>query len=144
MFTHTITYEDWDDNKVTEKLYFNLSKVELIELNVNWEGGLEKTFERLQKAEDQKTMFSFINTLLLKSYGVKSDDGREFVKNDEVLKKFTQSRAYEEIFTLLGEDEKFGEAFIRGVFPKEIIKEYDKTEKEKALLPPPSEEPPKE
>jgi hypothetical protein len=139
MFTHTITYEDWDDNQVTEKLYFNLSKVELVELNVNWEGGLEKTFERLQKGEDQRTMFLFINTLLLKSYGVKSDDGREFMKSDEITKKFTQSRAYETIFTMLGEDDKFGEAFIRGVFPKSVIEEYDKQETEKAALPPPPE-----
>ena len=144
MFTHEITYEDWDENKVTDTLYFNLTKIEMAELNLSFEGGLEKTFQKIQK-EDPEAMFMFVKKILLLAYGVKSDDGREFVKNDDLREKFTQTRAYDIIFTALAEDETFGEAFLRGVFPKELIKEYDKQIKtQNALLPPTPGEAPKE
>jgi hypothetical protein len=42
-----ITYEDYDGNTQTETFWFHLSKAELIEYDMNTDGGLKGLGERL-------------------------------------------------------------------------------------------------
>jgi hypothetical protein len=56
----------------------------------------------------------------LMSIGQKSDDGKRFIKSDQISLEFTQSPAYSKLFVELGTDaEKIAE-FIIGCLPREL------------------------
>ena len=55
--------------------------------------------------------------LILKSYGVKSPDGRQFIKNQEVRDAFAQTEAYNQLFMELATDAKAAADFFAGVIP---------------------------
>ena len=60
---------------------------------------------------------------LHESYGVKSPDGRSFIKSKEVLDNFKYTPAYEKLFMSLATDDKAAAEFVNGVFPKEAVEE---------------------
>ena len=55
---------------------------------------------------------------VLKAYGVKSDDGKRFIKNDEVRDSFAQTEAYSELFMELATDAGSAAAFVNGITPQ--------------------------
>lgn len=110
-------YEDYNGNQREDDFYFNLSKAELLEMELSEEGGMDKRLKRLINAQDMKEAIKLFKAIVLMSYGIKTDDGR-FIKNDQVRAEFTQSAAYSEIFMLIATDEKKAQDFINGVLPK--------------------------
>lgn len=58
--------------------------------------------------------------IILTAYGEKSDDGRRFVKSDELSQAFKETEAYSELFMELLTDDKAAAAFINGILPKDI------------------------
>lgn len=117
MYKHTVECVDYNGNPYTEDLYFNLSKAEIAELELAHKEGLEKTINKMVEEENTPEMASFFKNLLLKSYGKKSEDGRRFIKSDELVEAFVQSDAYSEFFYLLLSDENVMEAFTTNVLP---------------------------
>lgn len=128
MIKKTITYEDYDGNKRTEDFYFNLSKPELIEMQTSEAGGLEKKIEKITQEQDLKKIIELMKEIIQKSYGVKSDDGKRFIKNQEVLDEFMQSEAYSELFMSLATDANAASDFINGILPKGLAEEVKKIE----------------
>ena len=128
MIKKTITYEDYDGNQRTEDFYFNLSKPELIEMQTSEAGGLEKKIEKISKEQDIKKIIELMKDIIQKSYGVKSDDGKRFIKNQEVLDEFMQSEAYSELFMTLATDADAASEFINGILPKGLVEEAKKIE----------------
>ena len=128
MIKKTITYEDYDGNKRTEDFYFNLSKPELIEMQTSEAGGLEKKIEKITQEQDLKKIIELMKEIIQKSYGVKSDDGKRFIKNQEVLDEFMQSEAYSELFMSLATDANAASDFINGILPKGLAEEAKKIE----------------
>lgn len=134
MFTDTITYTDYDGNERTETAYFNLSKPELIKLEYSVPGGMEKSLDRiLKRLEALDTdvigeMFDFFEQLLVKSYGIKSDDGKRFVKSQEITDEFIQSELYSEIFMKFTMNPDYVHKFILGVMPSDISAEAQQNE----------------
>lgn len=120
MYKHTVECVDYNGNPYTEDLYFNLSKAEVAEMQLTYPEGLDEYIKKITKEgkEDVPEMTRFFKELLLKSYGVKSEDGRRFVKTPEVVSDFLQSDAYSEMFYLLLSDENVMETFITNVMPK--------------------------
>ena len=54
------------------------------------------------------------------SYGVKSPDGKKFIKSEEITKDFKDTNAYDVMFIkYLSHPESFN-AFIDGIMPKDI------------------------
>ena len=53
-------------------------------------------------------------------YGVKSLDGREFYKDEEILKKFKATEAYSIFYTKLINDSAAAADFIKGIIPNDI------------------------
>lgn len=129
MFTDTITYTDYDGNQRTEVAYFNLSKPELIKLSYSVPGGMDKALERIVarlNTGDQEVvgdMFDFFELLLTKSYGVKSEDGKRFVKSPEITEEFTQSELYSEMFMKFSTDPDYVNKFVMGVMPSDLAVE---------------------
>ena len=120
MLKRTISYEDFDGNLVTEVHYFNISNSELIELNVQYEGGAQAFFNRIIEAQDGKTIIEQFKKLILLAYGKKSEDGKRFIKNDELRDEFTQTLAYDALFMDLATNAAAGAEFVNGVIPKDL------------------------
>ena len=128
MIKKTITYTDYDGNERTEDKYFNLSKPELIEMQTSEAGGLEKKIEKISKEQDVAKIIELMKEIIQKSYGVKSDDGKRFIKNQEILDEFMQSEAYSELFMELATDANAASEFINGILPKGLVEEAKKIE----------------
>lgn len=118
MLKKTITYTDYNGNQRTEDFYFNFNKAELVELNVSVEGGLEQMLKRIISEQDSSKIMEIWKTILLKSYGKKSDDGKYFMKSEEISREFSNTEAYSELFMELTFDSEKAIAFVNGIVPK--------------------------
>lgn len=116
MLKKTVTYEDFNGNEVTEDLYFHLNSIEVTRLTAKFGGDLEGAINRLVARRNLEEMMEFMEQMILLSYGVKSDDGRSFIKSKEVKEAFEYSQAYAELFETLilnpEEAKKFGEGIV--------------------------------
>ena len=115
MIIKKITYTDYDGNQRTEEFRFNLSKAELIEMELSETGGMEKMLKRIIAEQDTKKIMEIVKAIILKSYGKKSDDGRRFVKSPELSEEFSQTEAYSELLIELMSDENAASAFMNGL-----------------------------
>ena len=131
MLKKTITYVDYNGTERTEDFYFNLNKAELVELELSTKGGLTVTMDRIIAAQDNPTLFKIFKDLVSKSYGVLSDDGRKFIKNQEVLDDFMQTEAYSIIFSELATNEEAAAEFFNNVIPQNLAKELTEEEANK-------------
>jgi hypothetical protein len=118
MFKKSIAYVDYDGNERNETFYFNLSKAELAEMELSTEGGLEKLIQKIVEEKDGKKIIELFKTVILKSYGEKSADGRRFVKSQELSESFSQTEAYVELFMELSTSADAASAFFNGIVPK--------------------------
>ena len=118
MLVKEITYTDYDGNVRTEKFYFNLSKVELIKWDAESPGGLKKHLEDMALRKDPKEIFDMFETIILRAYGVKDEDGRRFMKSEMITRDFKETEAYSVLFMELTKDEKSMADFVNAIVPK--------------------------
>lgn len=128
MLKRDITYEDFNGNTVTETFYFNMTKTEVIELEVSYEGGLEGILKKIIETEDRKGLIEEFKKIVLLSYGMKSPDGKRFIKNDELREEFSQSAAFDVLFIELATDDDAAAIFVKGILPGDLSKEVAKAE----------------
>lgn len=126
MIKKTITFVDYDDNERKEDFWFNLSKAELIEMQMSINGGLEKLLQQIVKTQDSKRLMELLKEIIMKAYGQKSLDGRRFIKSQELSEEFVQTEAYSELLTELLSDADKAAAFINGIIPKALADEVAK------------------
>ena len=122
MLKKTVTYTDFDGNLRTEDCYFNLTEAELAEMEYSLDGGLSALLKKIINEDNQPQLVKFFKELVVKSYGVKSADGRKFIKNDQVREDFTSSAVYSKIFMELATDSEAASAFVNGIMPKTRFK----------------------
>lgn len=120
MIVKTITYTDYNGNQRTEDFYFHLSKAEVAEMELSVPGGLANYLKKIVADQDVPKIIEAFKQIILKSYGVKSEDGKKFIKNQEVLNEFIQSEAYSELFIELLKNAEMATSFINGVIPQGI------------------------
>lgn len=120
MLKKTITYEDYNGVKRTEDFYFNLSKAELMEMEMSITGGLAEMINKIVAAQDAPAIIKLFKDLVLKAYGVKSDDGKRFIKNQELREEFSQTEAYSLLFMELATDADIAAKFVNGIMPVDI------------------------
>lgn len=96
MITRTVKYEDFNGTEREEKLYFNLTKTELQKFNLTTKGGLQDAFREIIDSRDNEKIYELFEKIIHMSYGIKSDDGKHFWKNPQILDEFKQSAAYDE------------------------------------------------
>lgn len=118
MFKKTISYVDYDGVERKEDFYFNLSKGELLEMELGVEGGMKKMLLKIIEEQDNKKIFSVFKNIVLKSYGEKSPDGKRFIKSDDISTAFSQTEAYSELMMDLCTEADSATAFINGIIPK--------------------------
>lgn len=122
MLTKTIKYTNYDGVEMEEKFYFNITKAELTELQLNTPGGYGAYIERIVAAKDVPTLSQLFKDLILMSYGEKSADGKRFLKKapdgHRLADDFVQTEAYSELYMELVTDDKAAAAFVNGIIPQ--------------------------
>lgn len=117
MIKKTTTYVDYNDVERTEDNFFNLSKAEIMEMEMSTPGGLAEKITRLTNEKNVPAIFQIFKDLILKAYGKKSDDGRRFIKSKELAAEFEQTEAFSMILTELATDAEAAAAFVNGIVP---------------------------
>lgn len=125
MVKKSITYTDYNGTERKEDFYFNLTKAEISEMELSEDGGMAEKIKSIVAAQKAPELIKIFKSLIQKSYGVKSQDGRRFIKNEDVLSEFTQTEAYSILFMELATDADAASAFINGIIP-EIEKKQNK------------------
>lgn len=119
MLKKFITYKDYNGNERKDPFYFNLSRAELIEMQMTTEGGMDGFLQSIIETKDNRKLFNLFKDMIRMSYGVKSDDGKRFIKSPELSAAFMQSEAYTELLLeLMGDNAAQAVAdFVKGIMP---------------------------
>lgn len=125
MLKKTVTYPDYNGNERTEDFYFNLTKAEITKMELGVKGGLAELIDRAVKSEDGPTIIKVFEDIVAKSYGIKSPDGKRFIKTPEILEEFTQTEAYSIIFMELATDADAASKFINGIIPADMAQQLE-------------------
>lgn len=120
MLCETITYTDYNGVERTEKFHFNLTQEELMVMEMGTAGGFVETMQKIVDAKDAPAIIRAFKNLISKAYGVKSDDGRRFIKSDEISREFEQTEAYSQLFMKLATDADYASKFVEGILPKDL------------------------
>lgn len=127
MLKKTITYNDYNGVERTEDFYFNLSKAELMEMEMSISGGLTEMIEKIVATKDAPAIMKIFKELVLKAYGEKSADGKRFEKkNGALAEAFAETEAYSQIFMELATDADKAAEFVNGIMPGDIAKQLPK------------------
>lgn len=123
MLKKRIKYTDYDGNEREEDFYFNLSKAELVELELTTDGGLEQMIQKITDTRDMPKLIELFKRLILMSYGEKSENGKRFIKSKELSDAFAQTEAYSELFMELATDDKAASEFVNGIVPQGLAED---------------------
>lgn len=124
MLKKTIKYTDYNGVERTEDFYFNLSKAELMEMEMSTTGGLTEMINKVVATQDTPAIIKIFKDLVLKAYGEKSADGKRFIKSDEIATAFSQTEAYSILFMELATNADEAAKFVNGIVP--VIEGADK------------------
>ena len=122
MLKKTITYEDFDGNKRTEDFYFNLSKAEVLEMEMGISGGMSQMLNKIIAAQDGGRVIKTFKDIILKAYGEKSPDGKRFIKSEESSTAFSQTEAYSQLFMELATNADAAATFVNSIISVDITK----------------------
>ena len=123
MLKKTITYPDYNGVELTEDFYFNLTKAEIMEMEMSTSGGLAEQITKVTNAKDVPSIIKIFKSLILKAYGVKSPDGKRFIKSEELSNEFAQTEAYSQLFMELATDADAAAKFVNGIVPADLNKQ---------------------
>lgn len=141
MYRKDITYRDYEGNLSTDTLWFAMNEVELMDMEndmkkkygdvVDEKRAKEESYlvaylEHVKKNDDGAAATDFIKDLIKRAYGVKSADGKRFVKSDEAYTEFTQTAVYPAFFMLLATNTDEAQAFMTGITPQDIREQAEK------------------
>ena len=126
MIKKEITYTDYNNVERKENFYFNLNKAELMDMEFGTTGGFSEMVNRLIETQDQPTIMRIFKEFILKAYGEKSADGREFNKSEELSRRFSQTEAFSVLYMELLSDTNKAVQFINGIVPADIAAEAAK------------------
>ena len=117
MLKKTITYTDYNGVERKEDFYFNLTKAELMEMEMSTKGGLAEMIQRVVDSKDVPEIIKIFKELVLKAYGENSPDGKRFIKSKALSEEFSQTEAYSILFMELATDADEATKFIQGIVP---------------------------
>ena len=120
MLKKTITYTDYNGTERTEDFYFNLTKAEVMEMEMSTSGGMAEMIQRIVAAQDAPAIIKIFKELVLKAYGEKSADGKRFIKSDDIRDAFSQTEAYSILFMELATDADAAAKFVNGIVPADM------------------------
>lgn len=126
MIKKTVTYKNFNDVEVTEDCYFNYTESQLADLEMSVGGGLSATLRSLSAAQNETELYKFFRQLILGAYGIKSADGRKFMKSKEISEDFEQTAAYNAIFMELVTNTDKAIEFVNNLIPESLKEKMSK------------------
>lgn len=123
MLKKTIEYTDYEGNERKEDFYFNLTKAEVMEMEMGTTGGMKKMLEKIVAEQDSKRIIETFKDIIMRSYGEKSPDGKRFEKMRDgrrLADAFSQTEAYSELFMELATNAEAAATFINGIIPQQL------------------------
>lgn len=133
MLAKKIAYTDYNGNSREEVFYFNLSKAEIMEMELGVAGGMTQMVNAMVAAEDGPGLSKMYKEIILKSYGEKSPDGKRFMKSQEIKDAFEQTDAYSELYMELVTDPEKASEFVKGILPAQAVREQTSDHNKPAL-----------
>ena len=117
MLQKTIKYIDFDGNPVEESFYFHLSKSELLDWAAEGDDGFAGQIRAITREDDPLKLLPIMKEIITRSYGVRTPDGKGFIKDPELVKNFQYTRAFDELYVELSTDADKAAEFINGILP---------------------------
>lgn len=133
MIKKTITYTDYNGNERTEDHYFDLSKAEIMEMQLSVNGGFDVMLQSIIDSKDVPALAKLFKEIIFKSYGKKTPDGIRFEKSEEMSRNFSQTGAYSELYMELCTDAKAAAEFVNGIIPKGLAEEIAKAQQKQGV-----------
>lgn len=121
MLKKTIAYTDYNGVERKEDFYFNLSKAEILEMEMSTVGGLAEMINKIVTTQDAPAIIKIFKELILKAYGEKSADGKQFIKSKDLSNAFSQTEAYSVLFMELATDADAASKFVNGIVPADAV-----------------------
>lgn len=119
MHKRTMTYKDYNGTEVTEDFYFNLSKADLIKMQLSEKVGLHEHMSQVVRSQDGPRIVELFEKIVLLAYGDRTEDGR-FIQTQEVRDRFASTAAYSDLFVLLATDAAAAAEFINATMPNKV------------------------
>lgn len=124
MLKKNIKYTDYNGVERSEEFFFNLSKAEIMEMELTTEGGLAAMIQKIIDTQDTPQLIKIFKKLVLDAYGERSADGKQFIKiNDQGVRlanRFAQTEAYSTLFMELATDANAASEFVNEIVPSEM------------------------
>ena len=117
MIKKTVTYIDYNEVERTETFYFHYTEAEILDMEMSEEGSFADRIQRIIDAKDKTALMKLIKKFVIDAYGVKSEDGKRFMKNDELKTAFLECPAYSDIFMDMVTNDEAAAEFVNGVIP---------------------------
>ena len=123
MYKKIITYTDYNGAERKEPFYFNLDEADIMRYNFSVDGqnGYQSYLNRLLATNRTSEAYQIFEKFVCDSYGVKSDDGKRFIRNQEVLDEFKQSKAYSVLIMELITKPGAADEFFNGIMPPALL-----------------------
>lgn len=134
MYKKTIKYTDFNGVERESDCYFNLTRTEIAEMQLTNDGGLQEKINRIIKENDQEKIVKLFQDIILKAYGVKSDDGLHFYKSDKIREDFRHTAAYDELFMELSSNAESAAEFVNRIVPAMPEDHKDKSKTSSNLI----------
>lgn len=116
MLKKHVKYQGFDGEIIEEDLYFNLTRMDTIELSARYESkDLAAYMDEIVNKKDIVSLYRVLKDIVLLAYGVKSEDGKRFIKNETVKKEFEESLAFAQLIEDLHETESALSEFVTGI-----------------------------
>lgn len=121
MIKQKIEYLGDDGQQISGDFYFNLTKIELLELDADYNDNLVATIKSISAGEKtSKQVLAFFKDLVGRSYGERTESGK-FIKSEELTAAFVVTDAYSELLMSIFQDATKAATFIEGLMPADIV-----------------------
>lgn len=130
MLKKSITFYNFDGEEVTEEFYFNMTKAEIIKLELSEDESFQARIERIQKPGTKgRDVLETFDMIIRQSYGVRTPEGK-FVKRPDHFEEFLASEAYSNLLFEISTNAQKAAEFVNGIMPKDIEGEMKKMQED--------------
>ena len=117
MIKKTISYTNFNGDKVNEDFYFNLTTAELLEEELRTNNTFSQKLERISQSTSAREILPVFTEIIKLSYGERVIENGPFIKSEEIWQSFKASPAFDVLlFSLLSDVEEVVE-FIKALVP---------------------------
>ena len=120
MLIKTIEYTDYNGTPRKEAFLFNLTKSELMKMELGTSGGYAEKLQAIVDANEGPEIMRIFEEIILKAYGRKSEDGKRFEKSKAISEEFSQTAAYDQLLMELLTDSDKAANFINELIPEDL------------------------